>query len=88
MDDALDYLARFFDRFLKGIPNGIDESWEPESDPYLVSGFSARDWTGKQANAAYVRDAFGLEVTRNHGRSPAATSESPLLYASKISPRS
>ena len=46
---------------LSGLLNGIDESWEPESDP-LVSGFSARDWAGKQANAAYVRDAFGLEM--------------------------
>lgn len=46
---------------LSGLLNGIDESWEPESDPYLVKGFSARNWEGKEANAAYIRDSFGLE---------------------------
>ena len=46
---------------LSGLLNGIDESWEPESDPYLVSGFSARQWEGKRANAAYIRESFGLE---------------------------
>ncbi|WP_314020211.1 glycogen synthase GlgA [Stutzerimonas degradans] len=47
---------------LSGLLNGIDESWEPQSDPHLVRGFSARDWQGKAANAAYVRQAFGLEA--------------------------
>jgi len=46
---------------LSGLLNGIDESWAPESDPYLVSGFSARNWAGKEANAAYIRESFGLE---------------------------
>ncbi|MHA6637180.1 glycogen synthase GlgA [Stutzerimonas frequens] len=48
---------------LSGLLNGIDESWEPQSDPYLVSGFSARDWDGKTANAAYIRESFGLEAS-------------------------
>ncbi|MCW3148107.1 glycogen synthase GlgA [Stutzerimonas stutzeri] len=47
---------------LSGLLNGIDESWEPESDPHLVRGFSARNWDGKVANATYVREAFGLEL--------------------------
>lgn len=46
---------------LSGLLNGIDESWEPQSDPHLVRGFSARNWDGKVANATYVRQAFGLE---------------------------
>ena len=40
------------------------------------------------AFSARMRDAFLLEVTRNHGSSSVETSESPLLYASKISRRS
>jgi len=46
---------------LSGLLNGIDESWEPESDSHLVRGFSARYWDGKEANASYVRETFGLE---------------------------
>ena len=45
---------------LSGIVNGIDTSWQPESDPRLVQGFSAGDWAGKLANRRYVEEAFGL----------------------------
>ncbi len=45
---------------LSGIANGIDDSWDPTSDPHLVEGFSAQHWQGKRANAAYVERIFAL----------------------------
>lgn len=45
---------------LSGIPNGIDDSWDPSTDSHLVQAFSSNDWRGKQANADYVRRYFGL----------------------------
>jgi starch synthase len=49
---------------LDGIVNGIDESWDPSKDPYLVSPFTAGDWRGKRANADHVRSSFGLAMSR------------------------
>ncbi|MDQ4136634.1 MAG: glycogen synthase GlgA, partial [Pseudomonadota bacterium] len=49
---------------LTGILNGIDESWDPSTDPHLASPFTPDDWEGKQANAQEVRSAFGLAVSR------------------------
>jgi starch synthase len=49
---------------LTGILNGIDESWDPRTDPHLASQFDASDWTGKRVNADHVRQAFGLAVSR------------------------
>jgi starch synthase len=49
---------------LDGIVNGIDESWDPSNDPYLVSPFTADNWRGKRANANNVRKSFGLAVSR------------------------
>lgn len=46
---------------LSGIVNGIDESWQPQSDPHLLQGFGPRDWAGKQANAEYVERWLRLE---------------------------
>ena len=48
---------------LDGIINGIDESWDPSQDPYLVSPFSAENCRGKRANARNVRDTFGLALS-------------------------
>lgn len=45
---------------LSGIPNGIDDSWEPESDPHLTQPFAMHDWQARAANAAEVRRLFGL----------------------------
>jgi len=45
---------------LSGIPNGIDESWQPQSDPHLIQGFCVDDLTGKAVNAAHVRELFQL----------------------------
>lgn len=46
---------------LSGITNGIDESWEPSSDPHLVEGFASRQWHGKRANTRYLEKMFGLQ---------------------------
>jgi starch synthase len=48
---------------LDGIINGIDASWDPSSDPYLVSRFSAENCRGKRANANDVRRNFGLALS-------------------------
>ena len=49
---------------LAGILNGIDESWDPRTDPHLATRFEADDWKGKRANAETVRRKFGLAVSR------------------------
>ncbi|WP_082494575.1 glycogen synthase GlgA [Methylobacterium sp. Leaf108] len=49
---------------LAGILNGIDESWDPRTDPHLATRFEADDWRGKRANAEMVRRQFGLAVSR------------------------
>lgn len=45
---------------LTGITHGIDESWQPESDPHLVSHFSVDHPQGKRANADFVEQYFKL----------------------------
>jgi starch synthase len=45
---------------LSGIVNGIDETWDPGSDPHLTHHFAAEDLNGKQANAALVRTGLCL----------------------------
>lgn len=45
---------------LQGITNGIDDSWEPSTDPYLVKSFSPRQWEAKRANTRYVENRFNL----------------------------
>jgi len=54
--------ARAEEGRLDGIINGIDESWDPSTDPYLVSRFSAENCRGKRANAESVRRSFGLAL--------------------------
>jgi starch synthase len=49
---------------LTGILNGIDESWDPRVCVQLVQPFGAGDWEGKRANADYVRQQFGLALSR------------------------
>src|ERR1700760_1230699 len=51
-------------RQLTGILNGIDESWDPRSCAHLAQQFGAGDWEGKRANANYVRQQFGLALSR------------------------
>lgn len=45
---------------LHGIVNGIDESWEPGSDPHLIASFQAREWDSKRANTRYIEQKFAL----------------------------
>src|SRR5882757_3941523 len=49
---------------LTGILNGIDESWDPRACAQLAQPFGAGDWEGKQANSDYVRQQFGLALSR------------------------
>jgi starch synthase len=49
---------------LTGILNGIDESWDPSADPHLPHPFDSVNWRGKEANAQFLRNAFGLAVSR------------------------
>lgn len=49
---------------LTGILNGIDESWDPRVCAELAQTFGAGDWEGKRANSEYVRQQFGLALSR------------------------
>jgi starch synthase len=49
---------------LSGIPNGIDESWDSETDEHLIAPFAAREWVGRDIHAAYTRNLFGLDMDR------------------------
>jgi starch synthase len=44
--------------------NGIDESWDPRVCAQLAQPFGAGDWEGKRANSDYVRQQFGLALSR------------------------
>lgn len=46
---------------LTGIANGIDASWQPDTDPLLAQPFSAGDWQARAANTRYVENLFGIE---------------------------
>ncbi len=46
---------------LSGITNGIDESWQPKTDPHLLQGFQIHEWDLKRRNARHVEDMFSLE---------------------------
>jgi starch synthase len=49
---------------LTGILNGIDETWDPRACAQLAQPFGAGDWEAKQANSDYVRQQFGLALSR------------------------
>lgn len=61
---------------LSGITNGIDESWEPASDPHLVESFSSRQWHGKRANTRYLENLFNL----HHNQGPVFAVVSRLAH--------
>ena len=52
--------SKYEQGLLSGIVNGIDESWEPTSDPHLVKGFSAQQWDRKKMNTHHVEQVFNL----------------------------
>ena len=45
---------------LSGHVNGIDDSWNAQSDPRLIQGFGPHQWQGKQANTRHVEQRFGF----------------------------
>jgi len=49
---------------LSGIVNGIDESWDPGSDPHLPHHFDSGDLDGKQVNADAVRTGLCLRPSK------------------------
>jgi starch synthase len=49
---------------LTGILNGIDETWDPQRCAQLAQPFGSGDWEGKRANSDYVRQQFGLALSR------------------------
>ena len=56
--------ARHQQGCLSGILNGIDESWNPSTDPHVPHPFEPGNWQGKEANAQHLREEFGLAVSR------------------------
>jgi starch synthase len=50
---------------LSGIVNGIDDTWDPGTDPHLQHHFDPDDLNGKQSNADAVRT--GLCLRPSHG---------------------
>jgi starch synthase len=64
---GLDWLLRARSNRLVGITNGVDyEIWNPETDPYIASNFSAEDLSGKRECKIDLLRRFGLpeEVDR------------------------
>lgn len=45
---------------LVGIVNGIDESWDPQSDPALNVPFAIGQWDKRQENTRLLREEMGL----------------------------
>lgn len=68
---------KFNQGLLHGILNGIDESWEPSTDPYLVAAFAARQWEAKRANTRYIERRFNM-----------ATNDGPMFAViSRLAPQ-
>ncbi|MPQ69600.1 glycogen synthase GlgA [Pseudomonas sp. MWU12-2319] len=45
---------------LSGIPNGIDASWDGQTDEHLICRFAPNEWQRKAINTDYIRGLFGL----------------------------
>ncbi|MDQ8196222.1 glycogen synthase GlgA [Coraliomargarita sp. SDUM461004] len=60
---GLNALLRFRSPDLIGVLNGVDlDEWNPQTDPYIGTHFSAQDLSGKAAVKARLQQAYGLEV--------------------------
>jgi starch synthase len=60
---GFDGLLRTRRDVLHGILNGIDtDVWNPETDPHLVSRYSAKDLTGRAPNKPWLQERMGLTV--------------------------
>lgn len=61
---GLDGVLRELDPPVEGILNGIDDGvWNPAADPYLPSGWTADDVSGKRDARSALAGAFGFEAT-------------------------
>jgi starch synthase len=59
--NGLDGLLNYRKDDLSAIPNGIDSDiWDPATDPFLTSHFSAMDMRGKIRNKLELQQMFGL----------------------------
>ena len=60
--EKLDGLLRARDNALSGILNGIDvEAWNPETDQYIASNYSAKELGGKAACKNVLQTEFNLD---------------------------
>ncbi len=58
---GLDWILRDASYKLKGILNGIDtQSYDPETDPFILARYNARDLLGKKRDKEDLQRAFGL----------------------------
>ena len=51
-------------KHLTGILTGVDESWNPQICPELVSPFEVGDWRTRQNNTLALRRQFALAISR------------------------
>ncbi|MFK2891789.1 glycogen synthase GlgA [Dyella flagellata] len=56
---------RALEERLVGIVNGIDQSWDPQNDPALVSPFAIGEWSKRHDNTQKLREELGLR--QQHG---------------------
>lgn len=58
--EGLDGLLRARADHLFGIPNGVDEDWNPATDPHLPENYHADDLSGKRACKRALLERMGL----------------------------
>lgn len=59
---GLDGLLRHRSGALRGILNGIDQTWNPARDPYLPAHYNRRRMQGKTVNKAALREELELDA--------------------------
>jgi starch synthase len=63
---GLDGLLRGRSGTMSGILNGIDtDAWNPETDPHIVSNYSASNLEARARNKAELQTMFGLDQDEN-----------------------
>lgn len=51
--------------FLAGIQNGIEDTWDPTQDRFIVENYSSEDMSGKAACKKALQESLGLHVDPN-----------------------